>query len=58
MSPSRSLWPFSQNFILFVTYEAREARMLFHTSLDMLAKDKHSSVLRPFISYEENDVFF
>jgi hypothetical protein len=30
--------------------------IVFYTRLERLARDKHSSLLRPFISYEENKV--
>jgi hypothetical protein len=50
--------PFSQRFIFFITYEWYQyARVLNYTKLERLASDKHFSLLGPFISYKENEVF-
>jgi hypothetical protein len=39
----------------FVTYEwAQQVRVLHKTRLERLARDKDSSLLVPFVSYEEN----
>ncbi len=48
---------YSQHFIFFVTCEwVQQARVLQYTRLERLARDKHSSLLGPFVSYEENGV--
>jgi hypothetical protein len=48
--------PDSQHFIFFVAYEwAQYARKLQNTRLEGLAGDKHSRLLGPFESYEENE---
>ncbi len=50
---------YSQHFIFFVTYEwTKKARMLHYAGLESLARDKYSSLLGPFVSYEENDVLW
>ncbi len=47
--------PCSQHFIFFLIYEwAQYARVLHHTRLERLASEKHSSLLCPLLSYEEN----
>ncbi len=47
----------SQHFIFFITYERSQyVSALYYTRLEMFAGDKHSSLLGPFISYEENSV--
>jgi hypothetical protein len=33
-----------------------KARVLHYTKLEILARDKHSSLLEPFISYAKNEV--
>jgi hypothetical protein len=44
--------------IFLVTFEwAQEARMLQYTRFKRWAKDKHSSLLGPIVSYEEDKVF-
>jgi hypothetical protein len=49
--------PYSQHFILFVTYElAQKARVLHYNKLERLANDKHFFSKGPFVSYEENGV--
>ncbi len=49
--------PFSQNYIFFVTYEfAKKAGVLHYMKAEMLVSEKHTSLLGPFISYEENEV--
>ncbi len=51
--------PFSQNFIFFIIYKcAQQARVLHYTRLESLARDKSSSPLGPFVSYEENEVLW
>ncbi len=48
------VWPLSQLFIFFVTYESAQlARPLHNTKLEKLACDKHSNLLCVFISYEK-----
>ncbi len=48
-------WPYSQYFIFFITYEsAHSAIVLGNTRLEMLARDKHSSLSGPFVIYKEN----
>jgi hypothetical protein len=45
------------NYFLF-TYEwAKEARVLHYTDLEGPARNKHSSLLVPFVNYEENKAF-
>ncbi len=47
---------YSQQFIFFNTYDfAQQAKVLHTVRLEMLAKDKHSSL---FISYKENKVLW
>ncbi len=44
--------PYSQHFTSFVNYEwAQEARVLNYTWLERLSRDKHSSLLGPFIKW-------
>jgi hypothetical protein len=44
---------YTQHFILVVAYEwAQYARVLHYTRRAGLAKDKHSSLLGPFVSYD------
>jgi hypothetical protein len=46
---------YSQHFIFVITYElAQYGTVLIYTSRERLARDKHSSLLDPFVSYEEN----
>ncbi len=41
----------------FVTSEgAKYATVLYQTSIQEMAKDKHSSLLDPLLSYDENEV--
>ncbi len=43
----------------FVTYEwAQWARILHYATLERLARNKQSSLLSPFVSYEENEVLW
>jgi hypothetical protein len=50
------LW-YSQPFIFFLTYERNQKdRALDYTRSERLASDKHSSLLGPFVTYEENKV--
>ncbi len=52
-------WLYTQHFIFFVTLKyTQQVRVLLYTRLKKLAKDKHSSILRPFMSYEENIVLW
>ncbi len=45
---------YSRHFIFFVTYGwAQQARALYYSRLERLAKDKHSSLLGSFVSYNE-----
>ncbi len=44
-----------QHFILFVTFECDHyAGVLHYQRLQMLARDKHSNLLDPFVIYREN----
>jgi hypothetical protein len=53
---SQDQGPYSQCFIFFVTYEwVQQPGVLHHTKLERLAMDKYSSLLNPFLSYEENE---
>jgi hypothetical protein len=46
--------PFFQHLIFFVTYElAQKARVLHISWVEMFVRDKHTSLLDPFISYEK-----
>jgi hypothetical protein len=52
-----SLELFSQHSIFFLTYElAKYARVLNYTELERLTRDKHTSLLGPFLSYKDNEV--
>jgi hypothetical protein len=47
--------PYLQQFIFFVTYKlAKFGRVLNYTVKERLAKDKHTNLLGPFVSYKEN----
>jgi hypothetical protein len=49
--------PYSLLLIFFLTYEwAQKARTLHYTKIKRLPSDKHSSLFRAFISYEEIEV--
>ncbi len=51
--------PYSQNLIFFVTYEwAQYVSVLHHTKLEKIVRDKLSSLLGLFVSYEENEMFW
>ncbi len=51
--------PYSQHLIFFITYEcAQLARVLDYATSERLANDKHSSLLGPFVNYEENEVLW
>jgi hypothetical protein len=53
---SKSHWMYSQHFILFVTYElTQKARVLNYRKLEKLVREKHSSLLEQFVSYEKNE---
>ncbi len=41
----------------FVMLSVMAPRVVHYTKVEKLAKDKHSSVLCPFIIYGENEVF-
>jgi hypothetical protein len=46
----RPLGPYSQLYIFFVAYEwAKQARVLHWTRVEMLAMDKHRSLLRSYV---------
>jgi hypothetical protein len=46
--------PYSQHFICFITYEfVQKARVLYNIWLDKIVRDKRSSLLESFMSYEE-----
>ncbi len=47
---------FSQHFTFFVTYKLAKRLVLQYTRLEMIARDKNSSLLGPFASFEENEV--
>ncbi len=47
--------PYSQHYIFCITYECPTNIVLLYTSLERPATDKHSSLLGPVMSYEEND---
>jgi hypothetical protein len=54
-----NLWPHSQHFISFVTYErAQKARVLYNTRAEMIAMDKNSNLLGPFVSFEESKMLW
>jgi hypothetical protein len=45
------LGAYSQHFNIFMTYKsAQKARVLYYRILEKLARDKHSSLLDPFVS--------
>jgi hypothetical protein len=47
---------YSQLFIFFVTYKwATLVGVLYYTSAERFARDRHFSWLGPFVSYEENE---
>jgi hypothetical protein len=49
----RSLLSYSQHFIFFVTYDWDHlARELHYTKLKRIARDKHFSLLNPFLAYK------
>ena len=51
------LGPYSQCFIFFVNYEwANQARVFHYPGLERLVRDKRSSLLGSFLTYEENEV--
>jgi hypothetical protein len=53
----RDLESYSQHFIFFITYKwAKKARVLHSVRLERITSDKRSSLLGPFVSYEENNV--
>ncbi len=56
--PLRNLGPDSQYSIISLTYEwAQKARMFHYIRLERLGRGKHSSLLGPFISYYDNEVW-
>ncbi len=44
--------------ISIIMLSATSVRVWNYTGFEKLAKDKHSSLLGPFIFYEENEVFW
>ncbi len=49
--------PYSQHFIVFLMYNVpNKLECYFNTRLERLHRDKHFSLLGPFISYIENEV--
>ncbi len=55
----RTLGTYWKHFIFFMIYESvQKARLLHTVKLERLDKDKHSSLLGPFLSYEENEVLW
>jgi hypothetical protein len=50
---------YSQHYIFLLTCEwAQKTSVLLYTRLERLANKKHSSILCPFIGYEENKVMW
>ncbi len=48
---------YSQHFIFIITYKwGQYGTVLIYTSRERLARDKHSSLLDPFVSYEQNEL--
>ncbi len=48
-----------QHFIFSVTYKwAQKARVLHNTKPERLAKDNHSNLFSPFVSYDENELLW
>jgi hypothetical protein len=46
--------PYSQHFTILVTYKwVQFAKVLHYNRMEKLARDKHSSLLGPFVSYKE-----
>jgi hypothetical protein len=55
------MWPQgvnSQHFIFFTPYEWAQYPALHYTMLERLDSYKHSSLLDPSVSYEENEVLW
>jgi hypothetical protein len=53
------LWPYTQHFISFVTYQwAQKATVVHYIRLENLYCDKNSSLLEEFVSYKENEVMW
>jgi hypothetical protein len=48
--------PYSQHFIFFVTMSGPNKLECYITLGKASAKDKHSSLLGPFVSFKENEV--
>jgi hypothetical protein len=54
----RPLGLYSLLYIFFKSYEwTQQAKVSHYTRLEMLERNKHASLLGPFIIYEENEVF-
>jgi hypothetical protein len=50
--------PILKHYIFFITYDwAKQAKELDYIMLERLANGKHSSLLTPFTSSEENDPY-
>jgi hypothetical protein len=55
----RPQWLYLQSLFFFITCKwAQSARVLHYTRLEKLARDKHSSLVDPFVSNEENKVLW
>jgi hypothetical protein len=50
--------PYSQHFIFFVTMSEPNKLECYITLGKTSAKDKHSSLLGPFVSFKENEVLW
>ncbi len=49
--------PYSQNLPFFLTYKwALYSGVSHYTRLEKLARDEHTSLVYPFVSYVENEV--
>jgi hypothetical protein len=47
--------PYSQQLMFFITCEwGQKAKVFHYTTLEILASDKHSSLLGPFASSKDN----
>jgi hypothetical protein len=56
--PIASQGSYSKHFIFFVTCAwAQKVRVFYYTKLERLTRDKDSSLLDPFVSNKENEVF-
>ncbi len=52
-------WPYSQHIIFLLTYDYfQQARVLDYIRLEKFDSDQHSSLTGPFVTFEENKVFW